>query len=163
MTTTLSRNELLARAASARALIVAHLNRTPESSFYQVELWYALKSDLTQLGLDEPNMTSMMKPLSENKLITKLKDGRGVKYASITHDPDLSEGTKPPPPTKVKLNASSPPPLPIAPKTVTAMTVDFVKSTGQMRITSNGVVMDIATGRTTITMNGSVIDIGVVN
>jgi hypothetical protein len=132
----MSRN--LVQAAEQRARVVSFLNASHNCALSMASLVTAIKVETA----GRKGFESLIHRMVKNGLITQRKTDEGVRYANNDFDWDPIGGgadnqgsTKPIRKTRIsKMNAAT---------SVADLTVDISKATGRIRLTTNGLTIDI--------------------
>jgi hypothetical protein len=124
------REEQLRQAAEYRAGIIAVLKKS-KTPFTQAEIETSLAA---YLGLDTvPNMYNILGGMFDNELIYRSKDGKSRNIYSLNkfeETPSTDEETEV---TKVRMKRGA----------NSTIKIDIVKSTGRVRIQTQGIVLEV--------------------
>lgn len=136
MAVTRSREEQLIRAAKARAIIIAFLSERPGEAFSRAEIQSGTTKTLGPLGYTAAALDNFLYTMRKSELIWRreAEDGQPIRYHA-DRAVGMVEGGKPRQPKVPKKHKAS--------AQSAAVVIDIIKSTGRVRLTLGGLVIEI--------------------
>lgn len=131
-----SSNEIKVRAAAARALVIAFINRNTNVEFTAIEIARRLNtSDAPSEGTASPalkEVVAALKTFTRNKMVKVIKRQNTNWYSHLKSQSAAKTPPEHTPPVKDKLTAVPP-----------AVLIDLVKNTGRVRVQLGGMIIEI--------------------
>ena len=131
------RAESLRRAAQARAFIIALIVKAGSEGISSKNVWLSLTKEMKELGYTQNNLSNFLHTMSANKLIVKTGPLGQIRYfpagTVIGLDSAPSSNQKKQKASKKEGKISD----------IPSLTIDVIKSTGRVRISLKGLVIEI--------------------
>ena len=138
MSDKISRHEQLVRAAKGRAIITACL-KNADVPLTRVKIFEACGDSLNALGYTDSTLDNFLYTMGKSGLVTKVPGPSGMSYLWGTTPCAVGNAVI----NKAKAKQVKADTASSAVPSAAAITLDIIKSTGRVRLTINGLVIEV--------------------